>query len=111
MTRWQTLGIAVITAILILTASTPAKAIHPHDHSHIRSATSGGVLAESYRYHRGYQHGPSATSPPPPARYVYGFPVKTYRWGWFGATQYYPRSFSHRGYNGDHWHWAYRQGY
>jgi hypothetical protein len=68
-----------------------------------------GVLAESYGYHR------QATQPqsimPPEGAYRYGFPVETYRWGWFGAEHYYPYVVWHRGYNRDCVRWGYRRGY
>jgi hypothetical protein len=70
----------------------------------------GGVLAESYSYHR---QGPSAaaTITPPTGWYGYGFPVTTHRWGWFGAAHYYPTVVWQRGYMGDQKRWAYRRGY
>ena len=43
--------------------------------------------------------------------YGYGFPVSTYRWGWFGAERYYPRVGWHSDYNGDCVRFAYRYGY
>ena len=51
------------------------------------------------------------TIAPPDGWYRYGFPVSTYRWGWFGAERYYPRVFGHRGYNGDYVQIGYRYGY
>lgn len=81
---------------------------------------SGGVLAESYRYHR---HAPPPLAPHPASHpaapniapaagwYGYGFPVQSYRWGWFGAQRYYPRVVWHRGYYDDCCRWGYRQGY
>ena len=74
----------------------------------------GGVLADSYGYHR---HGAAAAHAAPPniapegGWYGYGFPVETYRWGWFGAQRYYPRVVWHRGYYGDCCRWGYRRGY
>jgi hypothetical protein len=68
-----------------------------------------GVLAESYGYHR--QPIQPATIMPPGGSYHYGFPVTTYRWGWFGAEHYYPRVVCHRSYYGDCVRWAYRCGY
>jgi hypothetical protein len=62
---------------------------------------SGGVLEESYNYHR-----PQASG-----WYGYGFPVSTFRWGWFGAEHYYPRVFWHEGYYGDCCRYSYRHGY
>ena len=67
----------------------------------------GGALERSYAYHRGLPYAPLADVP----RYSYGFPVPSFKWGWFGAQHYYPRTTSHRGYNGDYWQWAYRRGW
>jgi hypothetical protein len=59
----------------------------------------------------------SAAQPRPPARSatvptapVYGFPTSSYRYGWFG-TKYWPRTSDHRGFYGEHYHFAYRCGY
>jgi hypothetical protein len=80
---------------------------------------SGGVLQESFQYHRqGYGH-TGWNGPHPPQSnfgqaggwYGYGFPVQTYRWGWFGAGRYYPRVVWHRGYYDDCCRWAHRRGY
>ena len=43
--------------------------------------------------------------------YGYGFPVSTFRWGWFGAAHYYPTVFWHEGYYGDCCRYSYRRGY
>lgn len=75
---------------------------------------NGGVLDASYGYHRQAQANQSARPGPyPPAGgwYGYGFPVSTYRWGWFGAERYYPRVGWRNDYNGDCVRWAYRYGY
>lgn len=68
-----------------------------------------GVLAQSYAYHRQ----PSATARITPKNgwHHYGFPVSSYRWGWFGAERYYPFVYGHRGYNGDYTRVGYRNGY
>lgn len=68
----------------------------------------GGVIEESYQYHRQAKSVAPTTAPTP---YRYGFPVSSYRWGWFGAARYYPTVFWHRGYNGDDCRYAYRCGY
>ena len=68
-----------------------------------------GVLAESYGYHRQTATQDSIT--PAHGAYRYGFPVETYRWGWFGAERYYPYVAWHRGYNRDCVRWGYRRGY
>jgi len=75
---------------------------------------NGGVLDDSYGYHRqaqAYQSVRPGPYPPKEGWYGYGFPVTTYRWGWFGAERYYPRVGCHSDYNGDRMRWAYRYGY
>ena len=75
---------------------------------------NGGVLDESYDYHRQAQANQSGRPGPYPPKggwYGYGFPVSTYRWGWFGAEHYYPRVGWHSDYNGDCIRFAYRYGY
>ena len=75
---------------------------------------NGGVLDESYGYHRQAQENQSVRPGPYPPKggwYGYGFPVSTYRWGWFGAERYYPRVGWRSDYNGDCVRWAYRYGY
>lgn len=69
----------------------------------------GGVLEESYQYHRQAQPATAGRTGATP--YRYGFPVSSFRWGWFGAARYYPTVFWHRGYNGDDCRYAYRCGY
>jgi hypothetical protein len=75
---------------------------------------AGGVIDVSYNYHQQPTSGNGAVghelmSPSP--WYGWGFPVQTYRWGWFGAQHYYPRVFCHEGYHGDYCRFAYRCGY
>jgi hypothetical protein len=75
---------------------------------------NGGVLDASYGYHRQAQTNQSVRPGPYPPQggwYGYGFPVSTYRWGWFGAERYYPRVGCRSDYNGDRLRWAYRYGY
>lgn len=75
---------------------------------------NGGILDESYGYHRQAQANESVRPGPYPPKggwYGYGFPVSTYRWGWFGAEHYYPRVGWRSGYNGDCIRFAYRYGY
>ncbi len=75
---------------------------------------NGGVLDESFGYHRQAQANQSVRPGPYPPKggwYGYGFPVSTYRWGWFGAERYYPRVGWRSDYNGDCVRWAYRYGY
>lgn len=69
---------------------------------------AGGALDVSYNYH---QQGPNAGVRPPGPWYGWGFPVQTYRWGWFGAAHYYPWCYWHEGYYGNCCRHAYRCGY
>jgi hypothetical protein len=72
------------------------------------------VLEESYVYHRQQpaQTASAARSVEPAGGwYGYGFPVSTFRWGWFGAAHYYPTVFWHEGYYGDCCRYGYRRGY
>src|SRR3990172_8322962 len=78
------------------------------------SVRNGGVLEESFDYHQqghAYQSGRPGPYPPKGGWYGYGFPVSTYRWGWFGAEHYYPRVGWHTDYNGNCVRFAYRHGY
>jgi hypothetical protein len=75
---------------------------------------SGGVLEESYVYHRQQPTralGATKSVEPAGGWYGYGFPVSTFRWGWFGAAHYYPFVWWHDGYYGDCCRYAYRRGY
>src|SRR5262245_16117307 len=57
---------------------------------------SGGVIEESYVYHRQQSArvtGAARSIEPASGWYGYGFPVSTFRWGWFGAAHYYPTVF------------------
>jgi hypothetical protein len=104
---------------IVFSRSTPAADVaetytdDPLPHAAQTDMRMGGVLAESFQYHR---QGPGtfvphATIAPPNGWYGYGFPVQTYRWGWFGAGRYYPHVFCHRNYYGDCCRWAHRYGY
>lgn len=75
---------------------------------------SGGVLEKTAIYdHTPYQPIPSPQPNIMPANgaYGWGFPVTTYRWGWFGAEHYWPRVTWFKGYYGDCCRAGYRQGY
>ena len=75
---------------------------------------SGGVIEESYIYHRNQPAqvtGAARSVEPAGGWYGYGFPVSTFRWGWFGAAHYYPTVFWHEGYYGDCCRYGYRHGY
>ncbi len=63
---------------------------------------SGGILEESYAYHRQRPATYGAVGPVAPAgnAYRYGFPVETFRYGWFGAGRNYPYTVSGRTYYG-----------
>jgi hypothetical protein len=88
------------------------------DTEHVRTSAavelrSGGVLEESFVYHRQpVQAGNTMSGAIAPAGdwYGYGFPVKTFRWGWFGAGRY-PHGGWYHGYYGDCCHRSYRRGY
>lgn len=77
---------------------------------------SGGLLERSFNYRR--QPQPQLQEVGAPAGYAraggwygYGFPVQSYRWGYFGAERNYPRVIWHTGYYGDCVRTAYRYGY
>src|SRR6185295_14628157 len=72
---------------------------------------SGGVLEESYNYHRQQPVRMATSVEPAGGWYGYGFPVSTFRWGWFGAAHYYPTVFWHDGYYGECCRYGYRRGY
>lgn len=75
---------------------------------------SGGVLEGSYVYHRqqpARKAGAARSVEPAGGWYGYGFPVSTFRWGWFGAAHYYPTVFWHGGYYNDCCRYSYRRGY
>jgi hypothetical protein len=75
---------------------------------------SGGVIEESHTYHRqqaARAAGAAKNLEPAGGWYGYGFPVSTFRWGWFGAAHYYPTVFWHEGYYGDCCRYSYRRGY
>jgi len=108
-----TLGAMLAVHITVLADESP-HAVDPPPRPPQVDLRTGGVLAESYSYH---SQGVVPNQAPPPniapegGWYGYGFPVQTYRWGWFGAERYYPRVVWHRGYYGDCCRWAYRYGY
>src|SRR5262245_55743567 len=97
------LGVLVVFGALSFAAgvSQAADSDPPPTFPPRQEVRSGGVIQESYVYHR-----------QPPARmtsrciepaggwYGYGFPVSTFRWGWFGASHYYPTVWWHDGYYG-----------
>jgi hypothetical protein len=113
----HTLACCAIIVFSVCAYAAELKGIHDISqppNAPVVSGSAGGVLAESYHYHRqGEAHGRQAHSTIAPAGgwYGYGFPVQTYRWGWFGAERYYPRVVWHRGYYGDCCRWSYRDGY
>jgi hypothetical protein len=104
----------LITSLLFAGASTVrAQDLPPHSPpADVRvDLREGGVVSDSYGYHRYGAPLAGQTIPRPGGWYGYGFPVKTYRWGWFGAARYYPTVLWHRGYYNDSCRWAYRSGY
>jgi hypothetical protein len=97
----------VAAVLLALATCSISRGGGPADPPSPHGVRAGGVLDKAFRYHRQLPYAPLATTP----RYAYGFPVPTYKWGWFGAKHYYPRTHAHRGYYGDYWQWSYRHGY
>lgn len=82
-----------------------------------QAVRSGGLLEHSFNYRQQAQQ-PRLQEVGPPAGYArsggwygYGFPVNSYRWGYFGAERNYPRVIWHTGYYGDCVRTAYRYGY
>ena len=113
--RWI-VGSLLCAAALLFGSQSPAQELGPAPISTYPpplDIRNGGALAESYSYHR--QVVPAASPwpriTPQNGWYHYGFPVSSYRWGWFGAERYYPLNFSHRGYNGDYCRVGYRYGF
>lgn len=87
-----------------------ATAVQPGPPPTVRS---GGLLEESFNYHRQPPMQPAVATAGYPSEsgwYGYGFPVQSYRWGWFGAERHYPRVMWHEGYYGDTVRTAYRYG-
>jgi hypothetical protein len=108
------IGRAVVA--LLLTASGIAHAQEealppPGQGDGATTIRSGGVIADSYYYHH---LGPMRSAieaggiPQANGWYEYGFPMQSYRWGWFGAERHYPRVIWHDGYYGDSVRTAYR---
>jgi hypothetical protein len=120
---------AVACAVLWLLAVAPAGVVFAADQASTTpppatsntgptSVRSGGLLEGSFNYHR---QSPVQQPPAHPAAagatarsggwYHYGFPVESYRWGYFGAERNYPRIMWHTGWYGDCVRTAYRYGY
>jgi hypothetical protein len=105
-------GVVALTVVGVLSGSVFGQYpqyVEPAPGGPLVDVRSGGVLAESYDYQRGGQ-APGLISPAT-GWYHYGFPVSTYRWGWFGAEHYYPTVFWHHGYYDDCCRFGYRCGY
>lgn len=105
---------AVVTTVLCLTRLSRAgsEPLLPQQSPRGAEVRSGGVMEESFVYHRQAQAAPVARSVEPAGGwYGYGFPVSTFRWGWFGAAHYYPTVFWHDGYYGECCRFGYRRGY
>lgn len=98
---------SLVACSVTLAGFSRSHGVHAADPPSPHGVRVGGVLDEAFRYHRQLPYAPLATAP----RYSYGFPLPTYKWGWFGAKHYYPRTHSHRGYYGDYLQWSYRHGY
>jgi len=116
MRRFTLLGASIAFATIACTATLaqPPLPSEPELFDPQLDVRNGGVLEESYDYHqegRAYQSGRPGPYPPKGGWYGYGFPVSTYRWGWFGAEHYWPRVGWHTDYNGNCVRFAYRYGY
>ena len=76
---------------------------------------SGGILNESFNYHHPQPMRSAIETgciPQATGWYNYGFPMQSYRWGYFGAERHYPRPVMwHQGYYGDKIRTAYRYAY
>jgi hypothetical protein len=101
------------------TLSTPQQSVQQAAPEDVRY---GGTIERSYNYHR--QHLTSAELQPmrsqiemggiPQANgwYNYGFPMRSYRYGWFGAERpHHPHVMWHQGYYGDKVRTSYRYAY
>jgi hypothetical protein len=111
------LGSLAVFGMLSMAASTSRAAdsvVAPPQLPLQQEIRSGGVIEESYLYHRQPATriaGTARSVEPAGGWYGYGFPVSTFRWGWFGAAHYYPTVFWHNGYYGDCCRYGYRRGY
>ena len=92
----------------------------PPQTSAAESFRSGGKVEESYNYHLqqsrvSMQPMRSAIElggiPQANGWYNYGFPMRSYRYGWFGAERQPPRVMWHHGYYGDKTRAEYRNYY
>jgi hypothetical protein len=106
--------IGVVAAVLVVSGIARAQEERlppPAQGSAATTIHSGGVIADSYYYHH---QGPMRSAieqggiPQANGWYEYGFPMQSYRWGWFGAERNYPRVIWHDGYYGDCVRTAYR---
>jgi hypothetical protein len=92
----------------------------PPQSSGTQDVRSGGKVEESYKYHlqkAGVPLQPMRSAierggiPQANGWYNYGFPMHSYRYGWFGAERQPPRVMWHQGYYGDKTRAAYRNYY
>jgi hypothetical protein len=104
-------GIALSAVILSCAISTADESLPtPPQANAAESVRSGGKIEESYEYHLRQAGVPSQPMrsaielggiPQANGWYNYGFPMRSYRYGWFGAQRQPPRVYWHRGYYGD----------
>jgi len=82
----------------------------PPQSNSAETVRSGGRIEHSYEYHLrkvGVPLQPMQSAierggiPQANGWYNYGFPMRSYRYGWFGAERQPPRVYTHRGYYGD----------
>jgi hypothetical protein len=110
--NWRTKLAAVAVCFSLCRFAVGEHAIDTGHSSAPTELRGGGVLEESFAYHPQPPpvHQAHATSARDGGWYGYGFPVKSYRWGWFGVN-YYPTVNWYHGYYGDCCRRTYRRGY
>jgi hypothetical protein len=106
------IGLGVVVTLCVTLESRAQNAVsEPAQYGGATTYRSGGVIEDSYYYHH---LGPMRSAieaggiPQANGWYEYGFPMQSYRWGWFGAERHYPRVIWHDGYYGDCVRTAYR---
>ena len=108
----RTVSFSVVVAFGVSLVTCAQEAVAPPaQYGGATSIRSGGVIEDSYYYHH---LGPMRSAieaggiPQANGWYEYGFPMRSYRWGSFGAERHYPRVIWHDGYYGDCIRTAYR---
>jgi hypothetical protein len=88
--RLRTAGYSIVFALGVALVTRAQEAVAPpNQYGGAASVRSGGVIEDSYYYHH---LGPMRSAieaggiPQANGWYEYGFPMQSYRWGWFGAA-------------------------